>query len=200
MDDSVNRIVVGSQYFTMKDLQIDDSKAGVTLESGFNGLPYALEKPMIPIENLKGTDLLTFINASKANDTLVSNYLSLYLPKAQAPVTPMPALYQVMSPFICKIIYQLLNNEANNMNLITPTMSDNDIITFCTPYLNWLNFDPISTANTIDPRFVSILPLNVLNTVQLPLTEYRFILRVIALYAQNPMVSMSSFIQLKSLS
>ena len=200
MDDTVNRIVVGSKYLTMNDLQINDSKAGVTLESGYNGLPYALEKPMIPIENLKNTDLLTFINASKANDTLVSNYLSLYLPKAQEPLTSMPALYQVTSPFICKIIYQLLNNEANNMNLITPTMSDNDIITFCTPYLKWLNFDPISAANTIDPRFISILPLNTLTTVQLPLTQYRFILRVIALYAQNPMVSMSSFIQLKPLS
>jgi hypothetical protein len=112
----------------------------------------------------------------------------------------MPALYQVMSPFICKIIYQLLNNEANNMNLITPTMTDNDIITFCTPYLNWLNFDPISSANTIDPRFIAILPINIPYAVQLPLDQYRFILRVITLYAQNPMVSMSSFIQLKPLS
>jgi hypothetical protein len=200
MDDSVNRIVVGSQYLTMSDLQINDSQAGVTLKTGFNGLPYALEKPMISIENLKGTDLLTYINESKTNDTLVSNYLSLYLPKAQEPVTSMPALYQVMSPFICKIIYQLLNNEANNMNLITPTMTDNDIITFCTPYLNWLNFDPISSANTIDPRFIAILPINIPYAVQLPLDQYRFILRVITLYAQNPMVSMSSFIQLKPLS
>jgi hypothetical protein len=200
MDDSVNRIIVGSRYLSMSELQINDSMAGVTLEPGYNGLPYSIQKPMIPIQNLKGVDLLTFINKSQTIDEQVSNYLSQYLPKATAAVSAMPALYQVLSPFICKIIYQLLNNEASHESSITPTMTDNEILNFCKPYESWLAFDPISAANTIDPRFIAILPINILNTVQLPLAQYRFIQRVVALYAQNPMVSLSSYIQLQPLS
>jgi hypothetical protein len=199
MDDAVIRLVVGGRYLTRAQLQVDNDQAGVLVSTAYNGQPYSLSNPLIPIQGLLGTDLMSFVQASESIDIQVKNYLSTFLPKASAPLQSIPALYRVLSPFICKLIYQLVNNEASNIQLVTPTMSDNDVIAFCKPYESWLAFDPINLANTIDSRFVSIVPINSTSAVQLPLAQYRLVMRAIALYAKNPMASVSSYIQLKPL-
>ncbi len=200
IDDSVVRLSVGGSFMTQAQLGVQDNIAGVEVNPAFNGLPYSLSKPLIPIRGLLGTDLMSFMQASRSTDTAVQNYLTQYLNKSDNTLQSIPALYPVLSPFLCKIIYQLINNEAANMALITQNMTDNQILTFCKPYEEWLPFDPITQPRTIDPRFVMIVPINANTAVELPLLQYQFILRVISLYAKNPVVSTASYIQLKPLS
>ena len=197
LDDGVLRIIVGGKYITKSALAINDSVAGVGVTGGFNGMPYAVKKPLIPIQNLVNTDLLSFNSEAIATDALVSNYLTAFLPKLTEPLMSIPQRYSVLSPFICKILYQLLNNEVNT-SVITTSMSDMDILTFCKPYEKWLMFDPIYTKNTIDPRFVVVVPTNILNTVGLPLNYYSFLLRVVSLYTKG-LVNLASYIVLAPL-
>jgi hypothetical protein len=200
IDDSVVRLTAGGRFLTQAQLGVNDDIAGVNVNPAFNGMPYSLSKPLIPIQGLIGTDLLTFAQASERNDAIIQNYLSAYLDPSSNTLQSIPSLYPVLSPFLCKIIYQLINNEAAHPELITATMTDNQVLAFCKPYEEWLPFDPITEQRTIDRRFILIVPINTNTAVQLPLAQYRFILRVIALYAKNPVVSTATYIQLKPLS
>lgn len=200
INDSVIRLTAGGRLLTQAQLGVKDAIAGVEVDPAFNGLAYSLSKPMIPIQGLLGTDLISYMQAAESTDSAVQDYLSQYLNKSTNTVQSITSLYPVLSPFLCKIIYQLINNEASNIASITQSMSDNDILTFCKPYEEWLPFDPITTQRTIDPRFVMIVPINTNTAVELPLVQYQFIQRVISLYAKNPVVNTASYIQLKPLS
>ncbi len=194
MDDSVNRIVVGGKYITRATLGIVDTTAGVAVNSGYNGLPYSIKKPLIPIQNLISTDLLSYNSASVSIDTEVQNYLSTYLTKLTETVTPIPQLYQVISPFITKILWMLVNKEVD-VSGITSTMTDNEILAWCKPYESWLQFDPIYNTNQLDPRFVVIVPVNINNTLSLPVVLYSFMMSVVRLYA-NGLINLASYLNI----
>ncbi len=192
MDDSVCRFIVGGRYLTREQIGINDTEAGVSVNSSLNGQPYCLKKPMVPIQGLIGTDLLSFISASKAIDAGVQNYLDEYLTKLSEPLMSIPAQYTVVSPFIVKILY-LLKNGNIPYSMFSPTMTDNDIINICKPYEGLLAYDPITLANTIDPRFAVIAPSILNTTVSLLQWQYSFLLRVVGLYAKNS-VDLSAYI------
>ncbi len=196
LDDCVNRIIVGGSYLSRTQLGIVDTKAGVAVNSGYNGLPYCIKKPMVPIQNLINTDLLTFIDDSVSIDTNVSNYLSSYLPKLSEPLMSIPQQYAVISPFIVKILNLLINGNIPESET-SPTMTDNAVIAICQPYETLLAYDPITKANTIDPRFVVISPSTLNTTVSLVYWQYVFLLRVINLYAKN-LVDVSAYITITS--
>ncbi len=197
IDGSVARLSVAGTYQTLAAAGIDTSKVGTAASTIYNGAPYSLKKQMVPIQNLIGTDLVSFMQEARSTDKTISQYLEMYLQKLTEPLMSIPQQYPVMSPFIVKILYVLVNNEYAP-GAITVNMQDTAILAFCKQYESWLAFDPINSANTIDGRFAVIVPSNLTTTIELPLAAYSFLLSVVRLYGQG-LVNLAAYITLKPL-
>jgi hypothetical protein len=196
MDDSVNRIIVGGMYVTKSNLSIVDNMAGIGIGSGYNGLPYTIKKPLIPIQNILNTDILSFNSASEIIDSSISGYLTAFLPKLTEPLSAViPSKYSVVSPFISDILFYII---ANNPTAITQYMSDMDVLDFCHPFETLLKYDPITIANAIDSRFAVIVPYSQNTVIALPLNQYIFMMSVVRLYC-NGLINLSAYITLKPL-
>ena len=198
-DDKVLRITVDGSLYDRSELLFRETDSAIVVPDPSNGKPYYIKDIVVPIDDFTNTDTYIMRARSQIKDRIVSDYLTL-----KKPITPpeelnvIPERYQVFSPFICKLIYLLINEVITTESLMVP-LTDTDILTRCRPYEDWLAFDPIYGNNHPGTGYVIVHPLNINATLELNLFQYRFIHRVVGLYA-NGLVDLSLFIQLKPIS
>jgi hypothetical protein len=196
-DDKVLRIVIDGSVVTRDSLRFAETSAGVGVTNVNNGRPYAIRDIVVPMRNLIDGTTYTYRAAAQAIDTTVSNYLTAKAPKPNiSGLNVIPKRYEIFSPFICKLIFALTINEIS-ADSYTKTLSDNDVLTICKPYEDWLAFDPTQDATAVDNDYVIIHPTNLYNTAGLNIYQYRLVSRAVALYC-NGLVSLSSFIEITS--
>lgn len=125
-------------------------------------------------------------------DKRVSDYLTSRIDTSGPPENyAIPDKYPVVSPFFSHIIH-LLSNDLLDIPQ-TRVLTDTDIIQICQPYEGLLKWDPITEVNTPDLTFSYVIP-HYYDTVQtIGLYEYRFLLRVLKLYA-NGLIDLSPFL------
>ena len=194
--DKVLRIVMDGSLKTRDDVMFSEEHTGVSIVNTINGRPYSIRDIVVPLKGLTKEDTYTLREKSLIVDKEISNYLTLKLPQPDRPaLSAIAGRYQIFSPFICKIIYDL-NIGILNEPLILNNYSDNTVNQICKPYEYLLEFDPINSKFSVDSNFVTIHPHNLFTVIQLDFFSYRFVERVIKLYAKG-LVSISPFLNIK---
>jgi hypothetical protein len=118
------------------------------------GAPYLVSKVVVPLPGLVPYETWVRRTESLAIDKAVSDYLTKYLPlPANEAVTVIPKPHWLYSPFLCRILYDLLQGFIVVDSLYRP---DSQILKELSRYEPLLEFDPCLKA--IDNRFVVIHP------------------------------------------
>ena len=192
-DDKVLRIVVGGSCMHRQDLKFYEDYPGSKIVSDLNGLPYEIKDLMLPIGRFTDTNVYELKKKSLEIDKVVTSYMSDKF-KTDKPDTVYAVgdLYPLVSPFISRII----DDVKTGTLAISPamTLTKMDILSVCRPYENLLKWDPVSLKNQQDERFTYICPHFSDTTVDLPVFEYRFIVKVVEVYTENR-VKLSHFLR-----
>jgi hypothetical protein len=192
-DDKVLRIVVDGALKQRADFTYAENNPPLEVINALNGRPYSIRDLVVPMYSYINQDTYAFRAASQAVDTLVSNYLTEKLPQQPEPnPSSIPAKYQVFSPFISAILFDLLEGQISNATLSGLT-NDAAILTFCQAYEHWLPFDPSQPPTQTDTRYVDIHPNNLFTLISLPVNQYSFLTNVVRLYCHG-LVTLSPFI------
>lgn len=197
-DDKVLRIIVDGELKSRDSILFSEENSGVSIINTINGKPYAIRDIVVPLNGLTSDNTYNLRNKSVAIDKVVSDYLSLKVPQPNRPGTSViDARYQIFSPFICKIIYDLNIGVLNDSRILS-NFSDNVVSDICRPYEYLLSFDPITQECAVDGNYVIIHPHNLFSVIELDFFGYRFVERVVKLYAKG-LVNISNFLTIKSI-
>lgn len=194
-DDKVLRIVVDGALKTKTDFTFSELHSGVSTLNPLNGKPYCIRDMVIPMRGLTEEDTYSLRRKSLSVDQAVSTYLSRKIPQPDRPnVSAIPNRYQIFSPFVCKILYDLADDRLVIQDRIYTVQ---EVILLCKRYEYLLKFDPTQIANKVDDRYVIIHPHGLLTVIQISMNKYRFLETVVRKYTNN-LVSLSPFVQIAS--
>lgn len=196
-DDKVLRIVSNGKLLTRDHLVFAEQSSGLGIINSENGHPYQIRDIVVPLKNLINGNTYDYRAKAQAIDATVSGFLTELVPEpVKEGVSAIAARYEVFSPFIAKVLYAVLSGEIDN-NALKVVLTDNLVLSLCKQYESWLKFDLINPDNAYDSRYVIIHPHNHYNVIELDVFQYRFMRKVVALYA-NGLVELSPFVVLNS--
>ena len=81
-DDDVTRIVVGGGVFPKSALKCAEDDANILSPLPINGLPYQVQKVVVPMLGITNEDTCTYFDRALAIDRAVEDYMTLYYPAA----------------------------------------------------------------------------------------------------------------------
>lgn len=194
-DSKVAKIVVDGCLKTRDQIEFSEEHTGVNILNAQNGLPYMVKDIFVPVESVSYNGTYNFRQKALEVEKAVSDYLTLKLPQPpRSAPSAVPYRHQVYSPFLCKILFDLKMER-----LILPSKSKGftkqDVVEICKPYESLLRFDPISTVNKQDDRFVVIIPHSLPSVISLTQPQYQFLFQVAKEYFDDR-VSLSSYVQM----
>jgi hypothetical protein len=197
-DDKVLRIVINNALVSKENLKFSETTGGVSPLNPINGQPYSIREIPVPLLGLTNDRTGKLRNESVVIDKAISAYMTLKLPQ---PVRSAPSAianrYPIFSPFVCAVIYALVNNQID-LNNFPVIYSDNEVMAKCKPFEELLKFDPTQLATEINHNYVIVHPHNLTTVINVTLLKYRFIESVVRIYTNNQVV-LSSFLSLSSI-
>lgn len=192
-DDKVLRIIVDGSLKTRQDFTFSELHSGVSMLDPLNGKPYQIKDIVVPMRGLTEEDTYSLRQKSLDVDKSVSTYLTKKIPQPDRPaLSAIPNRYQIFSPFVCKILYDLADNRLVIQDRIYTVQ---EVIIICKPYEYLLKFDPTQLSNRVDDRYVIIHPHGLFTVIQVGMNKYRFLETVVRKYTNN-LVSLSPFVQI----
>ena len=196
-DDKVLRIIVGGALYNRSELKFSEDDFAVMVPNALNGDPYSIKDIVVPLRGAGVSDTYICRAKSLLIDKAISNYMTEWYPERKInTANVIGALYQVFSPFCCKIIYDLKNGILNDARLKNQ-YSDADVFDICKQYEYLLAFDPVKFDNELSNNYVIIHPHNLNTVIELDIYGYKFITRIIKLYLENK-ISVSHFISIST--
>lgn len=194
-DDKVLRIVVDGALYDRSELMYAENSSSVSTFDARNGQPYYIDDIVVPLKWLTAEPTFKVRARSQAIDIVVSDYLSLKKPE---PVINEPSAitnrYAIFSPFICKIIYDLVSGVFDK-DLIQGSYQLSDIPMLCEDYLDLLSSDPTQQLRAVDSNYVIIHPHNLNTVISVDIYSYRFLEKVVKYYT-NDLINLSPFLRL----
>lgn len=190
-DDKVLRITMDGDLKTRDDLVFSEFHSGVSTLDPLNGKPYQIKDIVVPLRGIAVDDTYTLRNKSVEIDNIVSDYLSKKIPQPPRPApTAIENRYPIYSPFIAKILHDLVNSV-----LIIEDKIHNkaEALRICKQYEYLLKFDPTQEEQAVDDRYVIIHPHAYSVVLGVPLNTYRFIDLINRTYTRG-LVSLSPFL------
>lgn len=192
-DDKVLRIVVDGSLKTRADFTFSEMHSGVSIVNPINGRPYQIKDVVLPLRHLTQEDTYSLREKSLSVDKAVGDYLTLKIPQPPRPaVSAITARYQIFSPFVCKIIYDL---AADRLVLEDRIYSVQEMYQLVKGYESILKVDPTQQKNKVNDGYVIIHPHSLTTVIQLSLNKYRFLQTVVNKYC-NGLVNLSPFVQI----
>lgn len=192
-DDKVLRILFDGKLITRDDLIFSEFHSGVSIINALNGRPYQVKDIVVPMRGLTQEDTYSLREKSLTIDKSVSEYLSKKIPQPERnAVSAITARYQVFSPFICRLIYDLADSRLAIEDKIH---SVTEVVNICKPYEKLLDFDPTQLGNKLNDGYVIIHPHSLFTVIQLSLNKYRFVETAVRKYT-NGLVTLSPFVQI----
>lgn len=190
-DDKVLRITVNGSLKDRSELIFSELHDGISVSNPINGQPYQIKDIIVPLQQLVNENTYSLRDKSIIIDKKISDYMTINLPQPNrnAP-SAIPKLYSLFSPFLSSIINGLVVSDITTVSLMKQ-LSDNDVLRICSIYENLLPFDPINS--NLDLRYVLISPHANSSVINLNLYQYRFLQRVVNLYADGN-INLSPFI------
>lgn len=182
------RVSVGGQMLLPSSVAYLENTSSGSLT---NGLPYGIREFLNPLNGLIDQEPYAYYATDLATDQAVSAYLTQQLgPAPTSPLNPIVARTHLYSPFVCKILYALLNGNIAS-GTISGTYTDDQVRTWCAPYTYLLQSDPVSAGLTPDQRYTLIDPHWLNTLVSVTADSYRFLNNVVRIYA-NGLVTLSA--------
>jgi hypothetical protein len=192
-DDKVLRMIVDGQLKHRRDLKFSEDNSGVGVQGSRNGAPYLIRDIVVPLRDNVTEDTYVMRARSQVIDKDVSDYLTQRIPEPpMVGPNPISHLYRVVSPFACKLIYDLRDGHLKDDRL-TGQYSDMVVAEICAPYLPLLKFDPTQEDKKTDYDYVIIHPHNLMVFIDLDIYLYRFLARAVKIYLGDK-VNLSHFI------
>jgi hypothetical protein len=194
-DGKVQRIISGGALKVTADLVFSETTNSYNFTSADNGKPYLIRDMVVPLRGLVNAETYAYKALSVVNDKAISDYLTLKLPElAPSTVNPIPSRLTLYSPFICKIITDVISGVLTSP-FWSGLYTDMDVRASCAAYEYLLAVDPISTVNKQSVDYVVVHPHYLNTATSLDYPRYRFITRVVELYG-NGAINLSAFINI----
>ena len=196
-DDKVLRIVVGGKLQTRNQLKFAENDPGVLVPNAQNGVPYLIRDIVVPLRGLGYSSTYACRAKSQIIDKRISDYMTLWMPEINyGTPNAIESLYEVFSPFCCKIIYDLKSGLIHDQRL-KEQYSDSDVMDICKPYEYLLAFDPTQVGLEPDLNYVAVHPHNLSTVIEIDIYAYKFITRVVRLYLHDN-VNISHFLSISA--
>lgn len=195
-EDKVVRVTAGGRLYTHEELSWAEDVPGVALDNVYNGAPYQVIEPVIPLRGATLEDTYAMRDIALAVDKEIEDYMTDRMGEVviEGP-NLIPGPHALYSPFVSKIMHDLDNGFIREQD-ITGLYSDMKVKTICQPYEWLLVYEPTVLIEPTD--YVSVHPHERSDTVELGLNQYNFLRRVIRIYLDDK-VNMSQFISIKPL-
>ena len=194
-DDKVIRITVDGKLKHRDEVVFAETHLGLGITNVSNGLPYQVKELIVPLKQLVGETVYTLRAKSMAIDKATSDYMGRFLPQPEkTEVSAIPNRYPVVSPFVSKVIEALLV-DIIGPSVVESNLSDRQILDLMKDYEPVLRYDPIQFEKPLDEGYVRIEPHHYTGTVGLNLYQYRFLNRVVKLYA-GEQIDLTPFVSL----
>ena len=192
-DDKVLKITVNGSLKHRDDLVFSELHDGVSMVNPINGHPYQIKDIVVPLKQLVDENTYSLRDKSIAIDKHISDYLTVKLPQPERDaISTVTELYPVVSPFIARIIADLLHDVILPETVDVP-LTDMNVIRICKPYEYLLDIDPVTEQRRLDMDYVIVHPTLMMNTVEVTVHEYRFLLRVLQIYSRG-LVEINNFV------
>lgn len=176
----VSRIIAGGQLKRRSELEVSEDSVTVDPSNAANGYPYMIRDAWVPLKPYVATDTWAMIELAYNKSKEVSDYLTARIPEIdRGPIVTITNRHQLLSPFLCTILYDVLYSR-----LSIPAKTEftrQDIATICKSYEPFLDVDPIK-AN-LDERYVIIHPHGQAKPIGVTVNIYRFFQAVVDYYA-----------------
>lgn len=191
-NDKSIKIVVAGSFKKRSEVNFSEDNLGAL---GTNGLPYAIEDYILPIENFtvnKRTN--EFYEEVVGIEDRVSDYLDLWLPEPDWGLATIEnERWEVVSPLLCAMCYAIENGYAIDEN--TSENFDNiEAEHWMKPWAWLLKFDPAYLK--VDTRYVHISPHPFDHLIEMTQKQYELLQTIIKLYL-NGLVDLSAFVRIK---
>lgn len=181
-DDKVTVVEIGGQLYSREEVKFSEDGNQI-MTTVPNGTPYQIKQPIIPMMGITDEDTYSMRAKSEAIDKEVEDYLTAYLPEPVQPnPNPIPAWYRVYSPFVTKLIFDMLNGILTmdefkgeyGLEYVKERLQGYDWI---------LPFDP--ALNNVDENYIVIDPHPELGVVSLNIYQYRLLDRAVEVFLDN---------------
>lgn len=179
-DGRVSRVVVDGCLHTMEDLLFSEDSDQVAPIDATNGQPYMVKDIFVPLRPFVAPDTWTLIEKAREDTKKVSDYITLKKPQpSRGPVTAVPYKHELVSPFLAKILYDLLYGRLGlpAKDLFTRQ----DVIDVCKNYEPLLQTDPIT--KDLNSSYVVIQPHTRNVPIGVTAKQWQFLNQVVQLYA-----------------
>lgn len=175
LEDKVN-VIHANGRLVPAHLAFDDQWGRKELPVGYNGKPYQLRHPSIPLKNIVSENATVLRNKAMELDVRVEDYLT---DKLKITDTELPRdidnKYVVISPFMSKLLHDLLHGIFPIDEFMT-TYSDEYLLDKVSRYNYLLDYEPTMKGYMSD--FMVVHPHPYLESVELNVYQYRIMDRV----------------------
>lgn len=184
-DGKVQRIIVNGSMRTKEQVSYYDDLGSGTVFNSDNGKPYLIRDVVVPMKYISGRETYQFKNQCDLIDKEISDYMTLYMNQISPPsLNVTSSLHYLYSPFLARLLDDLVSGVIDPVPL--QTRFTNEFVTsVCAPYEYLLAFDPISNDNSQPRDYVIVHAHRYNNVVALNLPQYRFLSKVIEIYANG---------------
>lgn len=198
-DDKVLSIFVKGKFKTRDQLIFAEQDGTVRTTDPTNGYPYMIHDIVVPFVGETFSDTYKLRALSQVIDQEVSDYLTTKLSQPTYDASQPSAViakYRLYSPFINKILAQLMNGviPATDYNY---ALTDNEVIAIAERYREWYVVDPTNPVNNNNNQFTIIDPYNSQNNITLNYFQYYLITRIADLYCHG-LVNTSSWLNMST--
>ncbi len=157
-DDKVLRITIDGALYERSELEYAETHPGVSVPDSRNGSPYLIRDIVVPVRRYTNEDTYLLREKSLEVDKSVSDYMTIKYPDVEInDPNVIPEHYTIVSPFICKILFDLLNGLLD-YSIAKNHYSDDKAFDLVKDYHYLLDFDPTQSHNAVDDRYVKIHP------------------------------------------
>lgn len=184
-DDRVLQITVDGSLYLKEELEYKESDNGVNVPDALNGSPYLIRDIIPRITKYTKSTEKDLRLVSEDIDGRVSDYMTYHTddPDFTTPnVTP--GYYRVYSPFLSRVIDDLLSGVINDPRL-QDQYGNTVVEEILQPYEYLLEFDPTIPNNQPDDRYVIIDAYHLNNIIDINIYQYKFIDKVVKVYLNN---------------
>lgn len=193
-DDKVIRITVDGSLYERNELEYAENNSGVLVPDARNGSPYLIRDIIVPTVDLTEKGTYELREQAIATDTAISDFMTLKIP---SPQFPNPNIivehYSIFSPFICKILFDLVNGILD-YEIVKTRYNDQQAIDLVEDYLYLLEYDPTQYNNKVDEQYVKIHPHFLPTVIDVNIYQYTLLENLIRVLC-NGKIKLSHFLR-----
>jgi hypothetical protein len=162
----------------------EDSNALQSISAN-NGRPYSIKDIVVPIKTITGVDSYLLKEKSLVIDKGIEDYVSARIHRPiMTLINVVSDKHYLYSPFLSRILNELIDGYIDT-SLINNHYDDNVVLELCKPFEWLLEYDPIKASNRHSKDYCVVHAHYSNNVINLDFTRFRFISRVIGIYAKD---------------